>query len=251
MKEFSIYLRDRPLNLSLTITNLKFKDFLSVKNNIALKDYVTDVHTKAFTSLNDKIGIISFTGNGEKRSAEHITAPIAIRTDGVEMKRSAASAGANRIEICTVGSAVSAAIVGQKDTNRFGIVSEVGELSDVVLESINEKIGIMGGRYLTLGEHDDKRLDVMDDETLHSLDLFDVLILHELNHESANESAVIGCDCTETSHVYVSMEASVMGMQDNAATIYMVQYRKLSEADDLTMEDMNDMMLEDIDYIIL
>lgn len=251
MKEFPIYLRDRPLNLSIDIVNLKFKDFLSIKNSTVLKDYVTNIHAKSFASLNGKIGIISSIGHGEKRSAERLIAPIAIRTDGTDTKRSAASAGTNHIEICTVGNVVSAASVGQKEVNRLGIVSEVGELSDVVLESINEKIGIMGGRYMTLGEHDDKSLDMMDDKTLHTLDLFEVLILHELNYESADESVVIACDCTETSQVYVSMEPSVMGLQDDAATIYMVQYRKLIEADGFTMDDMDNMTLEDIDYIIL
>ncbi len=360
MKEFSIYLKGRPLDLIIPIDNLKFKDVVSLTHGITVKDYVTGIHKKAAESASDriwilssigtgkmisaigisyKIGILSTIGTGKMVSFVGITAPIEILTTGRDTKRSAASAGETGLELVSVinlhkvlseraneeigiaggryrllnehdgnflnemddetlhtldlfdaliiheidhesanqssiisckgavrgevcampeewkmelrgaGSAASAVSAGQDGENKVGIASEVSEPHRVLSERANGEIGIIGGRYHLLNEHDGNSLNEMADETLQTLNLFGALIIHEIDHESADQSAIISCEGVARGEVYVMPEECKMEFQDTVGNVYMARYRILSEANNSMLADMDNMTIDDINYI--
>ncbi len=250
MKEYSIYFKGRPLDLNLLISNLKFKDMLSLQHGIILENYVSGLHGRLSVSApSNRIGILSSIGNGEKKSAVSITNPITVLTNAKDTKCSMATANTTSFVVHCVGNATSVAYTGQSEENSIGLDSGVGELSEIFLEHITENISIMDGRYRLLNEHDDSTLGEMDNEILHDLDRFEVLVLHELNHEATDHSAILSCEGVITGRVYVGFEASAAQIQDNVANLYMVLYRTLLDTDPSNLHDMDSMTLEQLNYI--
>lgn len=250
MKEYSIYFKGRPLDLSISITNLKFKDMLSIKHGVILKNYVTGFHGRLRLSVSpNKIGVLSSIGSGEKRSAVSIAAPITILTDVKDTKRSIASMDTTVLALHCSGGATSVACVRQDREISIGLNSDVGELNKVISEKVNEKISILGGKYRLLNEYDDSALEEMDSEILHDLDRFEILVLHELNHEVVDNSAIFSCEGVMTGRVYVGLKPSVMQVQDEVVNSYMVLYRTLYKTDSLGLCDMDSMTMEQLNYI--
>lgn len=250
MKEYSVYFKGRPFDLNILISNLKFKDMLSLQQGIVLENYVSGLHGRSwvFASSNE-IGIQSSVGNGRKRSAVNLVNTITILMNAKDTKHSMASANTTFLSLHCVGDVISVVYTGQHEENSVGLDSSIGELDKVISERIHENISITGGRYRLLNEYDDSALDEMDDEILHNLDRFDVLVLHEKNHEAVDNAVIFSCEGVMTGRVYVGFEAFIAPMQDNATNPHMVLHRLLREIDPSNLHDMDSMTLDQLNYI--